>query len=70
VGPELDRNETFAANEGRHVVKANTAQGHDAWSVKTGAHPWYTSHCSLAPYAIAWDARLHSGPGPAPPTFS
>src|SRR6056297_2748522 len=25
------RNETFAANEGRHVVKANTAQGHDAW---------------------------------------
>ena len=28
----FENNETFAANEGLHVVKANTAQGHDIWS--------------------------------------
>ncbi|MEM9843209.1 MAG: hypothetical protein AAF965_00275, partial [Pseudomonadota bacterium] len=49
----FDGNETFAANEGLHVVKSNTAQGHDiwskltdftAWSVANGAHLQYTSH--------------------------
>ncbi|MEL7129641.1 MAG: G8 domain-containing protein [Pseudomonadota bacterium] len=49
----FDGNESFAAKEGFHVVKGNTAQGHDvwshltdftAWSVDTGAHFQYTSH--------------------------
>jgi hypothetical protein len=49
-------NETFAANQGLHVVKANPNQGNDvwshlvdftAWSVVTGAHLEYTSHYIL-----------------------
>lgn len=49
-------NETFAANAGLFVVKANPNQGHDvhsviqdftAWSVRTGAELEYTSHYIL-----------------------
>ncbi|MFV0359674.1 cadherin-like domain-containing protein [Tropicimonas sp.] len=49
-------NETFAANQGLHIVKAEPNQGHDihthlrdftAWSVKNGAQIEYTSHYIL-----------------------
>jgi len=68
----FDGNETFAANEGLHVVKANTAQGHDvwshltdftAWSVKTGAHLQYTSHYIVENFdVIAKEPTQHSDP--------
>ncbi|MEO1606420.1 MAG: G8 domain-containing protein [Pseudomonadota bacterium] len=54
-------NETFAAREGLHVVKANTAQGHDvwtrledftAWSVKNGVELEYTSHYILEDFDL------------------
>ena len=57
----FDGNETFASNEGLHVVKANTAQGHDvwshltdftAWNVQTGAHLQYTSHYILEDFDL------------------
>ena len=53
---EFSGNETFAAREGLHIVKANPNQGHDiwselngftAWSVTSGAHLEYTSHYIL-----------------------
>lgn len=53
---EFDRNETFAAKAGLHVVKSNPNQGHDihsvlsnftAWNVEVGAHLEYTSHYTL-----------------------
>ena len=49
-------NEVFAANQGLHVVKATTLQGHDvwtqlddftAWSVMRGVNLEYTSHYIL-----------------------
>lgn len=58
---DFNNNETFAANEGLHVVKANPNQGHDvwshldgftAWSVKTGAHLEYTSHYVLTDFDV------------------
>lgn len=57
----FEGNEAFAANEGLHVVKANTSQGHDtwshledftAWSVETGAHLQYTSHYILEDFDV------------------
>ncbi|MDJ0630895.1 MAG: G8 domain-containing protein, partial [Rhodobacter sp.] len=57
----FEGNETFAANEGLHVVKANTSQGHDvwshltdftAWNVETGAHLQYTSHYILEDFDV------------------
>ena len=54
-------NETFAANEGLHVVKANINQGHDvwttlenltAWEVRTGAQLEYTSHYNLTGFDV------------------
>ncbi|MEM6660597.1 MAG: G8 domain-containing protein [Pseudomonadota bacterium] len=57
----FDGNETFAGHEGLHVVKANTAQGHDiwshltdftAWSVENGAHLQYTSHYILEGFDV------------------
>jgi len=65
-------NETFAANEGLHVVKANPNQGHDVWShledltaweVRTGAHLEYTSHYVLTDFdLIAKEASQFSPP--------
>ncbi|MEM8633367.1 MAG: G8 domain-containing protein [Pseudomonadota bacterium] len=52
----FDGNESFAAKEGLHIVKANPNQGHDvwsvlndftAWNVRSGAHLEYTSHYLL-----------------------
>jgi len=54
-------NETFAANFGLHVVKANPNQQHDihshlkrlkAWSVRNGAHLEYTSHYLLEDFDL------------------
>ncbi len=54
-------NESFASNQGLHVVKANPNQGHDiwshlddftAWSVVTGAHIEYTSHYLLTNFDV------------------
>ena len=54
-------NETFAAKEGLHVVKASPNQGNDvwshltdftAWSVQSGAHLEYTSHYILENFDI------------------
>lgn len=54
-------NETFAAREGLHVVKANSRQEHDihsrledftAWSVKNGATLEYTSHYILSNFDL------------------
>ncbi len=66
----FDGNEAFAANEGMHVVKANTSQGHDvwshltdftAWNVETGAHLQYTSHYILEGFdVIGKDASNYS----------
>ena len=60
----FDNNESFAAKEGLHVVKGNTAQGHDvwshltdftAWSVGTGAHLQYTSHYLIEGFDVVGD---------------
>ena len=69
----FDGNETFAAKEGLHIVKANPNQGHDvwsnlddftAWSVKSGAHLEYTSHYILTDFdIIAKDPVAFSNPG-------
>ena len=57
----FDGNETFASNSGLHVVKANTAQGHDvwshltdftAWNVETGSYLQYTSHYILEDWDV------------------
>lgn len=54
-------NETFAANSGMIVVKANPNQGHDihshlvglkAWSVRSGGHIEYTSHYILEDFDV------------------
>ena len=68
----FEGNETFAAREGLHVVKANTAQGHDvwsrlddftAWSVLNGAELEYTSHYILSDFdLIARDPEQFSDP--------
>jgi len=65
-------NETFAAKEGLHVVKANPNQGHDihshlsdftAWSVRTGAHIEYTSHYLLERFDVIGKTPVRfSGP--------
>lgn len=52
----FEGNETFAANQGLHIVKATPIQGHDiwtriedlaAWSVKDGVFLEYTTHYFL-----------------------
>ncbi|MEM9231924.1 MAG: G8 domain-containing protein [Pseudomonadota bacterium] len=57
----FDGNETFAARQGLHVVKANPDQGHDvwthlndftAWSVQNGAEIEYTSHYLLTDFDV------------------
>jgi hypothetical protein len=57
----FDGNETFAAKEGLHIVKANPNQGHDvwshlndftAWSVRSGAHLEYTQHYILSNFDV------------------
>ena len=65
-------NETFAAREGLHIVKANPNQGHDvwsrledftAWSVKSGAHIEYTSRYILSDFdLIGKEATQFSDP--------
>jgi hypothetical protein len=65
-------NETFAANQGMHVVKANTMQGHDvwthlddftAWSVMRGLELEYTSHYLLTDFdLVARDPEQFSQP--------
>ncbi|MBU2994045.1 G8 domain-containing protein [Octadecabacter sp. 1_MG-2023] len=54
---DFSGNETFAAHEGLHVVKANPNQGHDvwshiddftAWNVQNGVWLEYTSHYILS----------------------
>ena len=54
-------NETFASNEGLHVVKSSTIQGHDvwthlddftAWSVVRGVHLQYTAHYLLTDFDL------------------
>lgn len=68
----FEGNETFAAREGLHVVKSNTAQGHDvwsrledftAWSVLNGAELEYTSHYILSDFdLIAREPERFSDP--------
>lgn len=65
-------NETFAANMGLEIVKANPNQGHDVWSllddftgwsVKTGARLEYTTHYILRDFdLIAKTPTLYSPP--------
>ena len=58
---EFSGNETFAAKEGLHIVKANPNQSHDvhshlndftAWSVVNGAHLQYTAHYILTDFDV------------------
>ena len=68
----FEGNETFAAREGLHIVKANTAQGHDvwsrlddftAWSVRNGVELEYTSHYILSDFdLIAKEPTQFSNP--------
>lgn len=66
------RNETFAANEGLHIVKAGVFQGHDvwtqidgftAWSVQTGVNLEYTTMYLLTNFdLIGKEATQYSPP--------
>ena len=65
-------NETFAAKEGLHVVKANPNQGHDtwshlkdftAWNVVNGFHMEYTAHYILENFDLI--GKEDSGFSPA-----
>lgn len=70
---DFSGNETFAANRGLEVVKANPTQGHDvwsqldsltAWNVVTGARLEYTAHYILRNFdLIAKEPTLYSPPG-------